>query len=319
MNEELMTAEQSEIMIRKPAAILAEAKEAAQELQKIVSGKPDKVIINNQQYLEFEDWQTVGKFYGITIKVISTMFIEIGGAHGYEARAVALNRQGLEISAAEAMCLNDEEKWSTRTKYSYVYILKDGSKVEEDPPKDQIIWEANPDKPGKNRPKKERIKVGDIPVPLFQLRSMAQTRACAKALRNVLAWVVVLAGYKPTPAEEMDGIGERKESEKKETEKPPLQEPQKKESNGGDQPNIPTAKISIKSVSIKEKKADGTSMKNPCYILISDSDVEYRTFDKKLYDLAMKERGTGMIFSVEYEKSQYGLNLKKMEQEDIPF
>lgn len=38
---------------------------------------------------------------------------------------------------------------------------------------------------------------------MFQLRSMAQTRACAKALRNVLAWVVMLAGYKTTPAEEM--------------------------------------------------------------------------------------------------------------------
>ena len=34
---------------------------------------------------------------------------------------------------------------------------------------------------------------------------MAQTRAQAKALRNVLAWVVVMAGYAPTPAEEMDG------------------------------------------------------------------------------------------------------------------
>jgi len=32
---------------------------------------------------------------------------------------------------------------------------------------------------------------------------MAQTRAGAKALRNVLAWVVVLAGYRPTPAEEL--------------------------------------------------------------------------------------------------------------------
>lgn len=40
--------------------------------------------------------------------------------------------------------------------------------------------------------------------PLWQIRSMAQTRACAKALRNVLAWVVVLAGYEPTPAEEME-------------------------------------------------------------------------------------------------------------------
>jgi len=35
------------------------------------------------------------------------------------------------------------------------------------------------------------------------LSSMAQTRAGAKALRNRFAWVVVLAGYRPTPAEEM--------------------------------------------------------------------------------------------------------------------
>jgi hypothetical protein len=41
--------------------------------------------------------------------------------------------------------------------------------------------------------------------PWFQLGSMAQTRAAAKALRNVLSWIVVLAGYKPTPAEEMTG------------------------------------------------------------------------------------------------------------------
>ena len=35
------------------------------------------------------------------------------------------------------------------------------------------------------------------------VRSKAQTRACSKALRSVFAWVVVLAGYDPTPAEEM--------------------------------------------------------------------------------------------------------------------
>lgn len=43
-------------------------------------------------------------------------------------------------------------------------------------------------------------------APTFQLCSMAQTRANAKVLRNVLGWVVELAGYKPTPAEEMDGV-----------------------------------------------------------------------------------------------------------------
>ncbi len=38
----------------------------------------------------------------------------------------------------------------------------------------------------------------------FAIRSMAQTRAAGKALRLPLSWIVVLAGYKPTPAEEMD-------------------------------------------------------------------------------------------------------------------
>jgi hypothetical protein len=37
----------------------------------------------------------------------------------------------------------------------------------------------------------------------YAVKSMAQTRAVSKALRGVLAWVIVLAGYNPTPAEEV--------------------------------------------------------------------------------------------------------------------
>jgi hypothetical protein len=39
--------------------------------------------------------------------------------------------------------------------------------------------------------------------PEFQLMSMAQTRAAGKVLRLLLGWIVTLAGYEPTPAEEM--------------------------------------------------------------------------------------------------------------------
>jgi hypothetical protein len=41
--------------------------------------------------------------------------------------------------------------------------------------------------------------------PSFQRRSMAQTRASAKVLRNALGWVAEIGGYASTPAEEMDG------------------------------------------------------------------------------------------------------------------
>lgn len=40
----------------------------------------------------------------------------------------------------------------------------------------------------------------------YACRSMAQTRAQGKVGRSNFAWVAVLAGFSPTPAEEMDGV-----------------------------------------------------------------------------------------------------------------
>jgi hypothetical protein len=161
---------------RPPEVVLAEARKAAKALQDVISKKTDPVIFGGQQYLEFEDWATCARFYGVTAKVRETRFIQYGDVVGFEASADAIvTASGQAISSADAMCLNDEDKWSTRAKYEWQEV---GGK-------------------------KTKVKVGDVPVPLFQLRSMAQTRACAKALRNVFSWVVVLAGYRPTPAEEM--------------------------------------------------------------------------------------------------------------------
>ncbi len=53
--------------------------------------------------------------------------------------------------------------------------------------------------------------------PLFQLRSMAQTRACAKALRLCFSWIVTLAGFDPTPAEELVDTNTQTKETKKET------------------------------------------------------------------------------------------------------
>ena len=144
---------------RAPEIVLEEARKAAKALQDVIESKPRKVVLNGKTYLTFEDWQTVGRFYGISVGVESTKYIELAdGVQGFESRAFAvITSTGVHISAAEAMCLNDEVNWKNK--------------------------------------------------PLFQLRSMAQTRACAKAYRNVLAFVPVLAGYEGTPAEEMTQMG----------------------------------------------------------------------------------------------------------------
>jgi hypothetical protein len=46
--------------------------------------------------------------------------------------------------------------------------------------------------------------------PAFQRMSMSQTRSCSKVLRNLYAYVMVMEGLQPTPAEEM-GVPEKSE------------------------------------------------------------------------------------------------------------
>ncbi|MGH9505260.1 MAG: hypothetical protein ACRD20_20595 [Terriglobales bacterium] len=158
---------------RSPEDVLREAAVAAKALRDLVEAKPKKVVLNGKTFLQFEDWLTVARFYGVTVAARSTEYITRGRVQGYECHAEAiLVSTGQVIGAAQAECLDDEPNWNTRPVYD---------------------WQNG-----------RRVKVGEEKVPLFQLRSMAQTRAQAKALRNLLSWVVVLAGYAPTPAEEMD-------------------------------------------------------------------------------------------------------------------
>jgi hypothetical protein len=224
-------------LVGTPDSILAEATEAANALMTVV--KKAKLAHNfggNKDHLEFEAWQTLAKFYGESVQCVDVKFVQYGSAQGFEATSIVKDRFGNEVSRAEAMCLNDEDKWKSKPKYGYVYICKDGTKSLDDPGKDQIIWENK-------RPKKERIKIGDEPVPLFQLRSMAQTRSNAKALKNRFAWIVVLAGYSATPAEEMTTHDDPPPPDE---DKPPMQPPQEKKMKD---PDGPASEPQIKAIS----------------------------------------------------------------------
>jgi len=143
-------------MSRPPDRVISEAKIAINVFKGVIEQKPKKVIIKNEQYLEYEDWQTLGEFYRCSAITRDAVPIEVDGVKGAKAHADLVNIDtGVIIGGAEAYCLRDEENWKDK--------------------------------------------------PWFQLASMAQTRAGSKAFRNRLAWVAVMAGYRPTPAEEMDG------------------------------------------------------------------------------------------------------------------
>jgi len=220
-----------EIMVfHDPTAILEKAQKAASALMQVVNQRKDKLVINGETYLEIEDWQLLGKFCGnVSTRTVETRFVDYGGIHGFEAVAEVYDPYtGAIFSRAEMVCMNDEEKWRSKPRYEYHYVLADGTLSKEDPGSENIVWTENKFKPGKMMPKKEKVYAGEDPVPMVQLKSMSQTRAQSKALRQYLGYIVRLAGIKATPAEEMDGVGGDREKDQG----PPAAAPPTSNGNG---------------------------------------------------------------------------------------
>jgi hypothetical protein len=158
-----------------PEAVLERAASVARALQRVIeSGNGAHYVeLAGRRHLRLEAWTTLGVLHGLTAEIEWTRRVQ--DPDGWEARAV-VRRGDVIISAAEAQCCVDEPEWRARVKYAWRTL------------------------PGGRR---ERYPVGEEPVPDYARRSMAQTRALSKALRLALSWVVVLAGYDPTPAEEL--------------------------------------------------------------------------------------------------------------------
>lgn len=139
----------------KPQHVIAEAKEAAVQLTKLIKQNKWVTNIRGREHLHFEAWQTLARFYNLTVRTASTTYIEYGGQKGFEARAEVVNSAGAVVGAGESMCLlGESNQWTNK--------------------------------------------------PLYAVRAMAQTRAGARALRQLLSWIVVLAGYDQLPAEEAE-------------------------------------------------------------------------------------------------------------------
>lgn len=92
----------------------------------------------------------------------------------------------------------------------------------------------------------------------------------------------------------------------KNADKPPIQAPQKK----AEAPGSSSAAITIKEVIEQTKTQAGAAMKNPLYHIHSEEGGDYKTFDKKLAELATAS--IGKPADVTFEKTQYGTDLKTM-------
>jgi len=198
----------------KPSTVLDQAKLAANTIMSVINAKKKQIVFNGEKYFENDDWVLVAKMYGIVPRIVGEPeYVEFGEVKGFKAVCeAALVSTDQVVGRAYAMCLNDEENWGDRPKYEWRDVLDGEGKK---------IWEEKLIK-GKMKklPKSEKVQVGVVKVPLFQLMSMAQTRASSKVLSMVLKFVPVLAGFKPTPAEEISNDGSEFSHDQERDDKP---------------------------------------------------------------------------------------------------
>lgn len=98
-----------------PEVATTEAKEAGVQLLKLLDNKPKKVVINGKRHIEFEDWVTLGNFYGVTVKTGEPEPVEIFDAKGFKASAEVVRvDDGIVIGGASAYCLDNEKNWKNK-------------------------------------------------------------------------------------------------------------------------------------------------------------------------------------------------------------
>lgn len=156
-----------------PREVMKRATDVANTLAEAVrsimdaDGKPKLIsIISGREHVRVEGWTLLGSMLGVFPVPVWTR--KLANPEGWEARVEARTLAGHTIGAAEAQCTRDEKMWGFNPTNRYGKSL-----------------EARDD---------------------FALRSMAQTRATSKALRLPLGFVMTLAGFDPTPAEEMPPV-----------------------------------------------------------------------------------------------------------------
>lgn len=145
------------------------ARQSAYTLQDIVENEKWYAMIQGNKHLNIQAWQAIGIKYRLTARTADTDIIyhpQTGAMLGVKARVEIIDQDAVVHGEGHSYCTYDEEE--TR---------KDGTKYRK--------WQGRP---------------------LANLSGMAQTRAASRGFKQILSWVVVLAGYSPTPAEEMQAF-----------------------------------------------------------------------------------------------------------------
>lgn len=150
-----------------PTEIVTKSVAIADALSEVLKQKGLIKKISGREFVVVEGWVLLGTMLGVfPVVAWSRPTLNEQGEHsGWEARVEARTLTGDVVGAAESQCTRSENLWG---------------------------WH-----PVDSRGRKQSVRDD------YALRSMAQTRAISKALRAPLGFIVTMAGYEATPADEM--------------------------------------------------------------------------------------------------------------------
>lgn len=149
----------------RPAAMIAVATALADALKNIIDRQRLYTEIRGKRYPQVEAWMTIGRLDNVVAREAERPIRNDDGSYEAFVELVRLS-DGMVIGRASALCgMADDEPWG-----------------------------GTPAKNG--RP-------AQPPRAEYARRSMAVTRATSRAFRQQYSWIMALAGYEPTPADEM--------------------------------------------------------------------------------------------------------------------
>ena len=120
MDKELVEVATGEIVEQTPEDLLLAARDAAQALERVIelNDKPP-LVFRGKRYLEIHHWQTIGKFYGCSVRTSESDPCEIDGVKGFIAKCDLLNdKTGAVVGGSVAYCMRDEPQWKEKPMYA---------------------------------------------------------------------------------------------------------------------------------------------------------------------------------------------------------
>jgi hypothetical protein len=169
-----------------PAEVITQATAVADALKPILASQGMTTRIGPKDHVQVEGWQTLGALLKVTPVCVSTRRIE--------------PKVAFTVKGKKKKWGNVDGRRQIVEEFDYSYEVEGYSweaTVEARTLDGRTIGSAD----AMCSREEDKWKDDDD----FALRSMAQTRASSKALASVLRFVVTLAGYSGTPAEEMSG------------------------------------------------------------------------------------------------------------------